>query len=688
MRLEFFENNLKMVFEVTDTGELLLLHFSNTDFDEKKINEKAKRWFTPFEIHVAGGNQNDHHGAKHTASSGSFTLKYKNHKCYENEHGRKLELLLADEQLEAVLHYQLYKGISGVRAWCDIKNISDKSVGLEYVSAFSLVGIDKEGEGTLNEKMNVYIPHNAWCREVDWKKYTLSELGYDKITQFSSKRIAFSNTGTWSTKEYLPMGAVENSEVNSALMWQIENNGSWNWEISDISDMMYVKLSGPSENENHWYKELKPNESFTSVKTAVTVGEDFTEALAELTSYRRIIKRKNRADEYLPVIFNDYMNCLWADPTTEKMLPVIDKAAEIGAEYYCMDAGWYADGTWWETVGEWKPCEWRFKNGIKEVFDYIKSKGMIPGIWLEIEVMGISCPLADVFPDECFFMKHGKRIIDHGRYQLDFRNRQVREFAEAVIDRVVTEYGVGYIKMDYNVEAGPGTELNSDSLGDGLLEHNRAYLSWLEGIMNKYPDLIVENCSSGGMRMEYAMLGVQTIESLTDQEDFRNMPPISAALATAVLPEQGAMWTYPTSRENNDETALNMVNALLCRMHVSGEITNLTEEQLKLVKEGIECYKNIRGDIPSFKAFFPDGVQAYGRKWLTVGYRAEDKSYIAVWRLDSDESTHFIPLDNMINANNAEIIYPLENQCTLTRKSGGITAELPNKYSAAIIKLF
>lgn len=685
MRLEFKEQDLKMVFEVTDENNLLLLHFSKSDFDETKIIDKAKRWFTPIEVHVSGKNQNDHHGAKHTASSGSLSLKYKDHKYYDNEQGKKLEFLLEDEILSATLHYQLYTGVSGVRAWCEVKNISDENVGLEYVSSFSLLGIDKEGDDSQNDKMRVYIPHNSWCREVNWKKYTLSELGYDKITAFSTKRIMISNSGTWSTKEYLPMGVIENIEAKNAIMWQIENNGSWTWEISDISDTLYLKVSGPTDNENHWYKELKPGESFEGVKAAITVGEDFSDALCALTSYRRKIRRANRADSYLPVIFNDYMNCLWADPTTEKMIPIIDKAAEIGSEYYCMDAGWYADGTWWETVGEWMPCEWRFKNGIKEVFDYIKSKGMIPGIWLEIEVMGINCPLADKFPDECFFQKHGKRIIDHGRYQLDFRNKQVRDFATSVIDRVVSEYGVGYIKMDYNVEAGPGTEFEADSLGDGLLQHNRAYISWLTSMMDKYPDLIIENCSSGGMRMEYAMLAVQTIESLTDQEDFRNMPAISAASATAVLPEQGAMWTYPTSKENDDETALNMVNALLCRMHMSGEIANLSDSQTALVKEGIECYKNIREDIKKFKAFYPDGVETYGKDWLSVGYIAEDKKYLAVWRLKSDKDTHLVKIGERINS--AEVIYPKSSKCEFEFSNDELKVKLLNNYSAVVIRI-
>ena len=88
-----------------------------------------------------------------------------------------------------------------------------------------------------------------------------------------------------------------------------------------------------------------------------------------------------------------------------------DAAAAVGCEYFCIDCGWYADGVWWDWVGEWLPSKRRFPRGISEPLDYIRSKGMIPGLWLEIEVMGVCCPLADKLPDDWFFMRHGKRVI-------------------------------------------------------------------------------------------------------------------------------------------------------------------------------------------------------------------------------------------------------------------------------------
>jgi alpha-galactosidase len=379
------------------------------------------------------------------------------------------------------------------------------------------------------------------------------------------------------------------------------------------------------------------------------------------------------------------MNCLCADPTTEKELPLIDLAAKVGAEYYVMDAGWYADGTWWETVGEWLPCDWRFPNGIKEVFDYIREKGMIPGLWVEIESMGINCPILDQFDDDCFFMRHGKRVIDHGRYQLDFRNEKVRKFATGIIDRIYNEYGVRYIKNDYNIEAGQGTECYSDSYGDGLLGHGRAYLAWIEEMLDKYPDLIIEGCASGAMRADYATLSKYSIYSVTDCTDYKKMSRIARACATGFLPEQAAIWTYPKACDDDTATAFNMVNAMLTRIHLSGEIANISNSQFELIKEGVACYKEIRKNIKDFVAFYPEGVGSYDKDWLCVGYSGNGNTYLGVWRLEPKEDEHFFPFKT--DKKSASVIYPSKNDVACELFENGIKVKLPKQNSAVIIKL-
>lgn len=680
MILDYSQKGFKMIFEITEEGSVVLKHFGKKDAvtEKKELSKK----FSIASVNLSGENPDDHHFFKHTGCSSDFTLKYVSHEYYENAIGNKLEFTLEDAKIRVVVHYQFYRDIAAVRSWTVVTNICNEDVGLEYVSSFAYNGIN-EGELSPNDNLRVYIPHNNWCRELNWQDYSICELGIDRVG--SSKRINIYSSGTWSTKEYVPMGAVINTEINSAYMWQIENNGSWQWEIASTAGILYFKLSGPTETENQWHKELAPGESFESVTACVTLGEDFDSALAEMTAYRRVIFENAERDSSLAVIFNDYMNCLWADPTEDKERPIIDLAAKVGAEYYVMDAGWYADGTWWETVGEWMPCEWRFPNGLKSVFNYIKSKGMVPGIWLEIEVMGINCPLAKVWPDDRFFMRHGRRIIDHGRYQLDFRNPDVREFATGVVDRLISEYGIGYIKTDYNIEGGIGTELDSDSFGDGLLEHNRAFFEWIKGIMKKYPHLIIENCASGGMRIDYKQLSILSIQSTSDQTNYLWNANIASKSATAVLPEQSAVWAYPRGEADENTVVMNMVNALLQRIHLSGKIFDWSDWQMAIVKEGIECYKTYRHEIPLSIPFYPLGLAKQTDPFFCSAFRTPTCVRMAVWRMDGECDTVFIPVDTEYQ--NVRVIFPKKNKATVARVDGGISVTLEDKRSAIIVEI-
>lgn len=688
MILDYSQNGITAVFEITEQNFVILRRFADEgakDLPHRK-DSLRERWRAIADVQIAGEDINDHHAAKHTGTSGAFSLRYVTHRYYANEKGNKLEFDLADSRMQVTVHYQFYTGVSAVRAWTVVTNTAQEPLGLEYLTSFAYTGFD-EGARTPTENLTVFVPHNSWCRECDWKEKSLSACGMQShIGGFSLNRINVCNTGFWSTKEYLPMGAVRNAESSNTLMWQIEANGSWQWEIGDIGNMMYLKLSGPTEQESHWYKELKTGESFESVKTAVTVGLDLNDVLAQMTAYRRRIVRLAPPNRKMPVIFNDYLNCLGAKPTEENQIPLIDRAAELGAEYYCMDAGWYAglDGTWWDRVGEWMPSSERFPHGIRAVFDYARSKGLVPGIWLELEVVGVNCEIAKAMPDECFVMRHGKRVIDHGRYILDFRSELVRAHVTEAFERVINEYGVGYIKTDYNVEAGIGTELDADSCGDGALALNRAFKAWCDGMREKYPDVIIENCASGGMRMDYLMLDNRDLQSLTDQTRHLPTATIAAAASTAVLPEQAAVWVAPRIDADADAVAFGMTSALLQRIHLSGKVLELSEDKLDLLKEGVACYKSYRDEISEAEPFYPLGrIPSYDEKWLCSAYRYPTCSRMTVWRLDADSDTLFVPTA----CDSVRILYPSNTKCTVTKEDGGINVKLPKPNTAVLLEL-
>ncbi len=693
--IEIEENGLYLTVEISEEKDLRLLHFASFPLFAAARNwdDKKKSKFRLVELHISGENQNDHHGSKHTGSMPSNRLKFMRWSDSRTNIGRKVIFVQIDEvtEVEVSTYFQFYDGIPVVSVWSEVVNKGNSPVGLEYFSSFALTGLDKEGEAVREAKMRLHIPHNTWYGEAQWQVYSLPELGLNTVNEFSMKRLSYGSTGTWSSSQYAPMGVLENTETGTSLVWQIEHNGSWHWEISDIRDLLYMQLSGPTEAEHQWWKQLQPGQTFHTVPAAVgAVNGGIQESIAVMTKYRRAIRRPNDDNIVLPVIFNDYMNCLFGDPTTVKLLPLIDAAADAGCEIYCIDCGWYSDGYWWDGVGEWLPSQQRFPGGIEEVLTYIRRRGMIPGLWLELEVMGINCKLANQLPDDWFFVRHGKRVIDHSRYQLDFRNPSVQKYADKIMDRLVQEYGVGYIKMDYNINAGVGTEIGADSFGDGLLDHNRAYLAWLDRVFEKYPELVIENCGSGGMRLDYALLSRHSIQSSSDQTDYLLNGIIAAASASLVTPEQCAVWSYPLREGDREEVIFNMVNCMLLRIHQSGHLAEISPERFALVKQGIAYYKTIRSAIAHGLPFWPLGLPRFGQSWACYGIQTNDRAYIAIWCLDSMDPAIQFALPQFAGRN-IKIFqsYPTGSpgEASWNLDNGTLTVVLPSPYSARIFEI-
>ena len=148
-RIELYENSIHMLWEVTETGEIKLLHFSALPFEEENLtSETGTQSFYPVEILVTGQDRvGERHGHKYIQTSPGYRMKYREFKDFRNELGRKLEVVTGDDitGLDVTSHYQFYDGISVVRVWTEVKNRGTEPQGLEYVSSFALNGIEKEG---------------------------------------------------------------------------------------------------------------------------------------------------------------------------------------------------------------------------------------------------------------------------------------------------------------------------------------------------------------------------------------------------------------------------------------------------------------------------------------------------------------------------------------------------------------
>jgi alpha-galactosidase len=633
-------------------------------------------------------------GGRHGNGLPGMDLAYSGHRWSEEPGFRRLEIDSAHEGLSVTSILRFPHGAAAFQILHRITNTSTAPIGIEDAPSLSWRGAADGGSRDWDKRFTVHRCDNGWFNELRWVELVPSEhglvMGHPKMG--SCQALTVGDVGSWSCKNHLPQGILEDREQGTSLAWQIEHSGGWEWQLADEGNgCLLLSAGGPNQRRHHWWKNLQPNGSFTTVPVGVAIAAGgHQDVLRTLTTYRRAIRRPNADNRHLPVIFNDYMNCLFADPTTAKELPLIAAAARAGCEIYVIDAGWYAERSkgWWDTVGAWEPSPDRFDGGIAAMLHTIRAAGMIPGLWLELEVLGVNSPLAATVPRDWLFHLHGRPQVFSGRYQLDFRHPGVRAHADATVDRLVG-WGCGYIKMDDNIDSGVGTDIACDSPGDGALQHMRAYWDWLEGVYRRHPDLVVENCSSGGLRMDYGQLSRHSIQSTSDQEDWRLTPYIAAAAASGAAPEQQAVWSYPLRDGDREETVCNMVSALLLRIHQSGHLADLAPARFQAVADGIAVYKQIRPRIAKALPRWPWGLPTWSAPAAAAALEDDAGLLVAVWRLGDPAAGQILPFPHLIGTPmRARCLYPAgEAPCTWDADNGQLKVEIPPTFGARLFIL-
>ena len=198
--------------------------------------------------------------------------------------------------------------------------------------------------------------------------------------------------------------------------------------------------------------------------------------------------------------------------TTETLLRMIDDAAAMGLEMFVLDDGWFAkdhprngDNA---GLGDWEVNTDKLPEGIDYVASYAHSKGLKFGIWIEPEMVNPDSNLAQAHPE--WIVQSPGRDIPQSRNQwvLDLSNPEVQDFVYGVFDRTMQlSPGIDYIKWDCNRTV---NSFGSTWLGE---EQERFYVEYAQGLYKvmqriraKYPETLVQCCSSGGGRVDYGAL--------------------------------------------------------------------------------------------------------------------------------------------------------------------------------------
>lgn len=291
-------------------------------------------------------------------------------------------------------------------------------------------------------------------------------------------------------------------------------------------------------------------------------------------------------------------------------------------------------------MGDWDVNTDKFPEGLKQVADYIRECGMIPGLWFELESVGTS---SEYFNCEEHLLKRNGRVLTVGdRRFWDMEDPWVVEYLTEKVIKQLRDSGFGYIKIDYNDTIGIGCD-GYESLGEGLRNKIIASQKFIKKISEEVPGIVIENCSSGGHRLEPSMMEIASQASFSDAHETRSIPMIAANVHRVIPPYQSQIWAVLRRNDDKHRIHYSICNTFFGRMCLSGDIYDLNDEQWALVDEGIAFYRRAADIIKHGKTTYlhsapesynhPEGEQVLirklGNRELVIAHRFANSKEIS-----------------------------------------------------------
>ena len=539
--------------------------------------------------------------------------------------------LTSDDGLKLTVSYEKSPYSDATEVVTSFENGSGVPVTLEMLTSFLLPEVKAD---------KIHRILSFWSAEGRVKTDDLADLNMEHSWNNMAFRVEkFGNVGSMPVRKYFPFVALEDSETHSFTAVQLYSPASWQIELTvRAGDVVRVSGGIADRDFGQWTKTVKPGESFVAPKAVVATGSSLEEVCDKLVKAQR--PDISPIDNKMGITFNEYC-ATWGNPTIDNLKRLADKIAGKGIQFLVMDSGWYSDcGNWWEYRGDWSINRERFPNGLKELTDYIREKGMIPGIWFEFEVASPKSGVYEI-PDH-FVKKDGVPLTIGGARFWDMEDPYVESFLDRNVIGNLRDNGFGYIKVDYNDTMGIGCD-GPEGPGENLRKKVLATQEYFKKMRRELPDLVIENCSSGGHRLEPSFMELASQASFSDAHEIPSLPLIAANLHRVIRPEQSQIWAVMRAADSDSRIYYSLCATFLGRMGLSGDVYDLSDHQWALLDEGMAFYREAAPIIKDGYTFFnyadtksynnPTGSQlvlrVFGDKVLCVYHRFKDSLDLA-----------------------------------------------------------
>jgi alpha-galactosidase len=536
--------------------------------------------------------------------------------------------------------------------WLEITNTGDRPAALSAVSPLSgMVNLLSAGLG------GTYYPSSLGA-EAGGEKSTYS-LGYYAESDWGNEgaftwlplpgtpvriegRLGKSGHGH-------PFFILRNEQHGEHLIGGLEWSANWQAEFTTLrrplergTTLVSYKLgpAGPGP-----LRMIEPGETVTTPRAHIgLLFADLDGCVNAWHEHLRISVLPQPAPERALLVNYDHWSYLEHELSEELLCHEIDVAAEIGAEVFTVDAGWYGDraSNWWRTVGNWERAGDRLPNDLLPIFDYARQKGIKCGLWLDIERIGAESHAAAEHPD--WFVPYYGQPSD----EFDLTNPEAQAWMESQLVNVIERYKLDVFRLDYNTAPFEGGQQPRA----GYYENTRwRYYEFIydlyRRIQQRFPNIIMENCAGGGGRTDLGMLSIFHYVQVTDWPILPRAARILNGMTIALPPDRLLFWTgVGQAGHARGDLDSQMRLGVLTHFGVSGVIPSAgtrNDVTMARVKHHVDLYKRaVRPILADCRVYHHTPVipGAEPEGWCVLEYASSDggRGVIGLFRLSGESA--------------------------------------------------
>lgn len=384
-------------------------------------------------------------------------------------------------------------------------------------------------------------------------------------------------------------------------------------------------LIGINPDEFGW--KLNSGDSFQTPEVIFSYTDNGFNALSQQLGafYAQHLINPHFAHQERPILINNW-EATFMDFTEDKLMPIVERAKELGIEMFVLDDGWFGhrdDDR--SSLGDWFVDEKKFNHGIAGFAKRVHDLDMKFGLWFEPEMISIDSKLYQTHPE--WMIKTPGRGQTPGRHQfvLDMSRQEVVDYLFGLMSHIIQDAKLDYIKWDMNRNI---TEMyGADLPADQQLEFSHRYILGVYDLYDRltkaFPDVLFESCASGGGRFDLGMMYYAPQAWCSDDTDAIERIKIQDGTSYGYTP---SMWGAHVSAVPNDQVG--RLTSIDTRAKVAYfgafgyelDVTELSDEEQATIKQQVAFYKQYR-KLFQFGTFYrletPDtSDNVYG--WETV----------------------------------------------------------------------